>query len=563
MKILLLSLHLFVFIAATAQQNKPSAYHPPLNIPLTLAANFGELRPNHFHMGVDFKTNGLEGLPLYSIEAGSVSRIKISPYGYGKVIYIDHPNGVTSVYAHCSAFKGRVDSLVRAIQLGVMSAEIDVYFSPEDLPVKRGEMIALSGNTGHSSAPHLHFELRDTKTEDALNPLLYGFSIADHKDPEIRGMKVYALNEDGFQIPGRSKYVKVEKGPNGYKVQGEVVKVPANFCSEKGGIGFSFDVIDFFDASVNVCGIYGSTLKKGEVDTVFCQRIDQISFDHSRYINSHKDYHEYKEAKRKFHKSFKTDQNPLEIYESENLGIIHAKPGDLFALYYSVFDVKNNSTKLQFTVAVEEGVMDQRKDPFPQTLYFHPDSSYHFSNDQVEFHCEKGTFYEPTKKNLSLKGPYSIGDPREPIQEPIQVKLKIPVSMKDPSKTYIAVTTSGGRTHSIASQAEGEWISGNSMELGTFKLKLDTIAPSISPSNFKGNNAIGKGKLTWKVSEYQTDIEAYDIYIDGKWNILEYETKGDVLIFTKPKDLVGTHKIELIVRDTCGNSRKWSSEINF
>jgi hypothetical protein len=560
---ILISGFVFLLFGLSAQTNKARSYHPPLNIPLTLAANFGELRPNHFHMGVDFKTNGVEGLPLYAIESGFISRIKVSPYGYGKVIYIDHPNGVTSVYAHCSGFKGKIDSLVRTIQQQIESTEIDVYFSPKDLPVKRGEIIALSGNTGHSSAPHLHFELRDTKTEDALNPLLNGFPIADHREPEIKGMKVYALNEDGFQIPGRSKYVKVVKGVGGFRVPGDVVKVPANFCSEKGGIGFSFDVIDFFDASMNVCGLYGSTLKRNEMDTIFCQRIDQISFDHSRYINSHKDYHEYKQAKRKLHKSFKTAQNPLDIYPSDELGIIHAKPGDLLSLYYAVFDVKNNSTKLQFTVSIEQGAMDQRKEPFPSETYFHPDSAYHYVTEQVEFYCEKGTFYEPTRKDLSLKGTYAFGDPREPIQEPITVKLRIPASINDKSKCYIAVTTTGGRTHNIDSQEEGDWTTGSSMELGTFKIRQDTLAPTVQPSNFKGSSVAGKTKLTWKVSEYQTNIEDYDLYIDGKWHVLEYETKGDVFIFTKPSNLKGTHKVELIVRDTCGNERKWSAELTF
>lgn len=562
-RFLLLSIHLLLLTGVVGQQKKPSGYHPPLNIPLTLAANFGELRPNHFHMGVDFKTNGVEGLPLFAIESGYVSRIKVSPYGYGKVIYIDHPNGVTSVYAHCSGFKGKIDSLVRTIQLETKSSEIDVYFSPVDLPVKRGEMIALSGNTGHSSAPHLHFELRDTKTEDALNPLLNGFSIADSKDPEIRGMKVYALTEEGFQIPGKSKYIKVVKSGDGYKVPGDVVKVPANFCSEKGGIGFSFDVIDFFDASMNVCGLYGSILKKGEFDTVFCQRIDQISFDHSRFINSHKDYHEYKESKRKLHKSFRTVQNPLDIYKTDDLGIIAAKPGDLLSLYYSVYDVKKNMTTMKFIVIVDQGALDTGKDIFPSRTYFHPDSAYHFVTDQVEFHCEKGTFYEPTRKDLSLRTTYSFGDPREPIQESLTIKLKIPTSVKDRSKAYVAVTTYGGRTHSIESEIEGEWIRGTSMELGTFRVRQDSIAPSISPSNFKGTSAQGKTKLIWKVSEYQTDVDGYDLYVDGKWNILEYETKGDILIFNKPKELTGTHTVDLIVRDSCGNSRKWSSSITF
>ena len=150
-------------------------YHPPLGIPLVLTSNFGELRTNHFHMGLDFKTNSKTGYRLYSIDEGYVSRIKVSPYGYGKVIYIDHPNGITSVYAHCSEFKGTIDSLVRQKQIQEQNFEVEIFPGKNVIRVEKGEVIALSGNTGSSTAPHLHFELRDTETEHALNPLHFGF----------------------------------------------------------------------------------------------------------------------------------------------------------------------------------------------------------------------------------------------------------------------------------------------------------------------------------------------------------------------------------------------------
>ena len=210
--------------------------------------------------------------------------------------------------------------------------------------------------------------------------------------------------------------------------------------------------------------------------------------------------------------------------------------------------------------------MNQTSDPFPSTKYFHPDSSYHFSNDQVEFSCGPSTFYEPTLKNLSLKGTFSFGDPREPIQNPVSVKLKLtkPQGNKDLSKYYISVTTNNGRTHAIESSVAGDWISGESMDLGTFKIRVDTIAPSLSPLNFKNNSAVAnKNRLTWKVAEYQTNLADYDLFIDGKWCLLEYESKGDFLFFDVPKGLTGKHSIEVIVKDTCGNKRSWTSQLSF
>ena len=204
--LLILLACLFFAPQSFTQDYERQNYHSPLGIPHVLASNFGELRPNHFHMGVDFKTNGRIGYNLYAVEDGYVSRIHVSPYGYGKVIYIDHPNGVTSVYAHCSEFKGQLDSIVRHTQQEQQNFEVEIFPKKNELNVTKGQVIAISGNTGGSTAPHLHFELRDTETASALNPLIYGFDIADSRKPEIRTRFVnshtdydeYALNRKKF-----------------------------------------------------------------------------------------------------------------------------------------------------------------------------------------------------------------------------------------------------------------------------------------------------------------------------------------------------------------------------
>ncbi|MDG1659255.1 MAG: M23 family metallopeptidase [Crocinitomicaceae bacterium] len=215
-KFLLVCIFFSLSLTFSFGQSIPAeGYHAPLGIPLILSSNFGELRPNHFHMGIDFKTNNRIGYNLYSIEEGIVSRIKVSPYGYGKVVYIDHPNGITSVYAHCSEFKGLVDSIVRATQEKEQNYAVEIFPKPNEIKLKRGEVFALSGNTGSSTAPHVHFEIRETKTEAALNPLVFGFDIADSKKPEIRGLKIYGLTKDGYQHPGKSVVRSVKKGTYG------------------------------------------------------------------------------------------------------------------------------------------------------------------------------------------------------------------------------------------------------------------------------------------------------------------------------------------------------------
>ena len=561
------SLLIFAFIncfIGFSQVDNPSSFHSPLGIPLSISANFGELRPNHFHMGVDFKTNGVEGIELYAIEKGFISRVKVSPYGYGKVIYIDHPNGITSVYAHCSKFKGILDSLVKKTQEKEENFEVEIYFTPTDIPVKKGELIALSGNTGSSTAPHLHFELRDTKTEIALNPLVYGFNISDHITPEIKALKVYGVTAEGYQIPGKSKISPVSKGKFGYYIGGDQLLVPADYCSENGGIGFAFEVVDHVDNSQNICGLYASTLHS-EKDTVFSQKLDKISFDQSRFVNSHKDYQEYSKSKRKFHKSYKTIHNPLGIYKSGRSGILFLKPKDSLQITYIVLDANANQSELKFKLKVAPGKLFSTVNLFPAWKYLFPDSTYAFQGENAYFSAQKHTFYEPTLKNLSLNGTFTFGDPATPIQNFVTVKLKLPAkSGVSSSKYYISVVTAGGQKNSLSTSLEQNWAVAESKLLGTFQLVVDTISPAVKPLNFVGTEAlISKNRLTWKVTENETEIKKYDLFIDGKWQLIEYETKGNYLIFNPSTPLSGKHTFQLVVKDSCGNTTIWSKDLIF
>src|SRR5690554_4593695 len=227
--------------------------HSPLDVPLVLAANFGELRSNHFHTGIDLKTDRRTGYNILSVEDGYVSRIKVSPWGYGHVVYIDHYNGLTTVYAHLDKYVGELKDLVIEQQRKAEGFTIDYYPAKDSLKVKKGQIIAKSGNTGGSSAPHLHFELRETITEHPLNPLLFNFDIADSQAPTIRGVKVYALTEQGYRVPNKAKHYQVWGSNGQYNISGNKVDIDASFTSEKGGVGFAFDVIDKLDAANNIC----------------------------------------------------------------------------------------------------------------------------------------------------------------------------------------------------------------------------------------------------------------------------------------------------------------------
>lgn len=562
MKKLLLIFSLSLLTNISISQTIPEGgYHAPLGIPLVLSSNFGELRPNHFHMGIDFKTNNKTGYNLYSIADGYVSRIKVSPYGYGKVVYIDHPNGITSVYAHCSEFKGKVDSIVRATQEAEQNFAVEIFPKKGEIPLKKGERFALSGNTGSSTAPHVHFEIRDTKTEAALNPLVFGFDIADSKAPLIRGVKAYAITKEGYRYPDIEKQQTTQRVKTGlYAISSDMFVLSSDFCTKSGGIGFAFDVIDQLDGAPNHCGLYGSYLIV-DGDTIFGQKINRVPFESTRYVNSHKDYEAYAYLRKKYHKSFKTDENDLPIYLTEGNGVIHVKPGDKKQVRFVAFDAKGNQSEIQFQLVVQQGSINTKDSIATDLTFLQPSQSMMVSNDNREIEFGLATVYEPMKINEEEIDTH-IGEANTPVHNAYRIKIK---AKKEPTgKEYIEIRTAKNRIKTIKAAYENGWFYGDSKYFGTYQLKEDRNAPTLTALNItKSTTIISKDKMMWRVSEKETNLADYDIFIDGKWYVLEYETKGSLLIFDVPESFEGTKEILVRVSDDHGNTNEWQKEVTF
>jgi len=544
-----------------AQQNKYTNYGPPLSIPLVFAANFGELRSNHFHMGVDYKTNGAEGVKILAVEDGYVSRVKVSTFGYGKVIYINHPNGITSVYAHCSKFLGDIDSLVKLIQSKEQNFEIDYYPKPNEVKITKGQNIALSGNTGSSTGPHLHFELRDTKTETALNPLLFGFDIKDHKKPILSHMKIYSVTNEGYINSNETfKYNLISKN-NILSTELNVIDIPISFFDSTGGIAFSFDVYDPYDLSYNKLGIYGSDLSINGFK-FFQTKIDSISFDETRYINSHTDFHEFSVNKRDYHKSFKTIHNPLSIYTTKELGYKKVNIGDTLDVSYIVFDTKQNESLCKFKIVIVKNEKTYTLKNFENEKYLKPENKYEISNDEKSIFIEvqKGTFYEPEIIQLkSTKNSFSFGSKSIPIQKPLLVKvIKPDLDSLTLSKYYITVNS-----RFLERIISKDTIISSSKYLGEFKIKQDTVLPVLNQISLTSNKNIQLSTVKWKIYDNNSGLKDYDLYIDNKWYLLEYEHKNNIISFQVPNEIKGLHNLKIIAIDNVGNEMIWESEYNF
>ena len=537
----------------TQLSNYP-AYHPPLLLPQVLSANFGELRPNHFHMGVDFKTNGKIGYNLYSIEDGYLARVKASPYGYGKVIYINHVDGRTSVYAHCSEFKGAIDSLVLAKQKELQQFEVEIFPAPNEIPLKKGEIIALSGNTGSSTAPHLHFEIRDTPSEAAMNPLVYGFQLADNIAPEIRKLNVFAVNRDGYQYPQKVKEQAISKVNGILKITNDTLRIPAHFCSPTGGIGFAFDVIDKLNGAPNQCAIYG-TYFIVDGDTIFGQRMNQISFEETRYINTHRVFN----SNGKYHKSYKTVANPLGIYINDQLGIVSVHPGDVKSVQLIAYDVNGNQSHLQFILKVENG--EQSNDYAPdRTRYLYPNDSLTQNGKNWSVKAGLNSVYEPTPIIESSLPHFCEASVL--VQNATEVRIKLENPTLPIEKYFIAVATKGGQKALSTTYEEG-YLVAESKYAGKFSIQTDVTPPSIRGVSYNNAYTVKGDVITLKITETQTDLKEYKLFIDGAWHLLEYESKGDFLIFKRPAEIVGEHSIKITAKDACGNKVVYERVLKF
>ena len=305
-----------------SQEKYPEDYfRNPLDIAPVIAGTFGELRSNHFHSGIDIKTQGKQGLKIYAAADGYVSRIKVAQYGFGKAIYITHPNGFTTVYAHLSKYSDKIQKYVKSIQYKKEDYQTgSLFFKKNKFPVKKGEIIAFSGDTGSSGAPHLHYEIRNTKTEEILNPLLFGLKPEDTTAPSIQSLKVYPLNNSSrINLQNKSFILPLKNSSKG--------KYIADRISAFGMIGFGINVFDRLDKALNKNGIYSlEMLVNGK--RFYYHNVETFSFPESKFINLHIDYEHYKKYKRKYQKTYKETANKLSTYKNlVNNGIIDIKNG--------------------------------------------------------------------------------------------------------------------------------------------------------------------------------------------------------------------------------------------
>jgi len=553
-EILFMVISIFLFQNNTeAQQKYPQDYFSsPLKIPLVLAGSFGELRGGHFHSGIDIKTQGTIGKKVYASADGYVSRIKVSPWGYGNALYIKHPNGYTTVYAHLNSYMDTIADLIFAKQYRTKSYAVEIFPKAGSIKIKKGQVIAHTGNSGSSGGPHLHYEIRNS-AEEPINPLLFGIKIADHQYPSIRKFRIYNLFENGstkfneYQVTQKGKSVKLRTN--------DTILIHANKFYP------AVEGFDRWDAAVNKNGYY--KLEYYFDDTLFFQFIaDKLVFSQKRYINTYIDYAEYKEKKVRFQRSFIEENTKLRNTRNNiGNGIISLIDDKAHSLKVIAEDF--NGQKSILKIIIKKGKPYNAKELSGAFFDWKHNNAYENSKMRVEIPA--GAFYSnqlfwvKDKNNKysnysKLIEVYDIGVPLHKYYS-LRIKLDSSVMVIDKSKLCILSLNTKNQLIYEGGKYNNGFISTKTRSFGEYFIGIDTIAPIIKQQNVYNNKNITKQRsIDFKVTDNLSGIDKYKATLDGKWILLKYDPKKNRMYYEIDKHFpAGKHKFEIKIWDSRGN----------
>jgi len=551
MRFSLLTLFFCHFAFAQTQYPK-NDFRPPLDIPMQLSGNFGELRPNHFHAGFDLKTNQREGLNVYAVADGYVSRIKISTFGNGKCIYITHPNGYTSVYGHLQTTVGPIQDYVKKTHYKEKAYEIELFLKPNELPVTKGQLIALSGNTGSSEGPHLHFEIRDTKTEFVINPIFFGFdkNIKDTKKPTISSVYVYPLGNSTVNQSKQPLLLNVALQKDGTYLAS---KVKAN-----GKFGFGISAVDYDDVSFNKNGVFNvSTFLNGNQN--YNYQFNTYSFDEMRFVNALIDYGKYKKSGQRIQKLFMKTPYALSIIKTDSLrGIIPVEPNLASTYRIEVSDYFGNLSAITVPIEYDAATPIVNAEPETSKYFIKVSKDANFEKDNMSVFFPAGTFYDNFNLNFDVKNKrIYIHDDTVPVHSNFTITIKddsYPEALRD--KLFIG-RISGNSSSYNGTIRKGDVFTAKSKILGQFGLVLDTIAPVIKILKpVEGKWISDQKKIEFIISDASSGIKSYNGYLNGNWVLFEYENKTKKITHTFDDALLaeGANDLKIEVVDNVGNS---------
>jgi murein DD-endopeptidase MepM/ murein hydrolase activator NlpD len=552
MKKLPLALLLLFCLSLFGQEEYPKdAFRPPMDIPIILAGTFGELRSNHFHSGVDIKTQQREGIPIMAIGEGTITRIKVSLWGYGKVIYIAHPNGYTSVYGHLQKFSPSIEAYIKKLQYDKRSFEVEVFPDYGELKVEKGELIAYSGNSGSSAGPHLHFEIRSSISEKPTNPLLYGLDVADATNPIVEKIFAYPL-KDQSHINGNYERTQIN-----FSRQSDGTYL-ADKVNALGEIGIGFIGFDRLDMAANKNGVYAVEFSvNGKIYSLY--DFESFSFGETRYINTLVDYDYYGRNNQRIQKSFKSAGNNLNIYkELFNDGKLQVNEGLSYMSKLLISDYAGNKIELNIPIDGVKNELGNKKVIEKTDNYIIANKPNNFDLDGAKVYFPTNTFYEDFFIDLK-KGTdtVTIHNNTVPAHRNFTITFDVSKYPKEIQKQlFIARLDSKRRPNHANTYKRGNEFTTRTRNLGTYTLARDTVAPTIRTKNFKEKQWLNNYKyLSLQIADDLSGVDSYSATLNGEWILMEYEPKLNTLTYNFDDKITSQTQCELIVTviDNVGN----------
>ena len=522
----------------------------------SLVANFGELRPNHFHMGLDCRTDKVQNKKILAAAGGYVAKVKIEPWGFGRCIYINHPNGLTTVYAHLNDFYPALETYVKNQQYKLKSWNVFLDIPPDLFPVKQGDSIAFSGSTGGSQGPHLHFEIRDTKTDKVLNPLLFGFGIPDTIAPFVYKLAVYDRNLSTYEQSPKTFALK--------KTKDSFTTTPSLIIGNSNRVSFGITATDRFNENANRNGIFETVLYDDDKPIVGF-RLDSISYNETRYLNAHIDYKTRASGGGFIEHVSKLPGYNNSVYKTTNGdGVIVLNDTGVHKIRLEVKDANGNTSFVKFDIKRNANFIElQKKDPVSYTQQvFHPGFLNIFENDSIRFYLPQNCLYDSIHFQYSETKPkqgytiYQLHNITVPLHSYFPISIKAATAL--PNKMVMHRFANGkndyARAEPVTAGRETRWYKASFRDFGSFQLMIDTVPPIISPIGFKdGMNCSKQSRIVFVIKDNTEEIKTFTALLDGKWLRFSND-KGSRFIYNFDEMCpAGEHELKIIAEDQVGN----------
>ncbi len=552
-----------LFFNTLYENPKDSAiFISPVRIPLQLSANFGELRLDHFHTGIDIKTQGVSGKEVVAAASGYIYRISVSPGGFGKAIYIKHQSGYSTVYGHLSTFAPEIEKWVISHQYEKKSFLVNLFPTKDRFPVIQGDIIAFSGNSGSSAGPHLHYEVRKSDIEIPINPLGFEFGIEDNIKPVIEKLVIYPGNQKTLINNNNNNLkLKVSGGQGNYFISAE------NVITINGIAGFGVKSFDLLNNSNSKCGLYSLELI---IDSVprFSYVMDSFSFNETRYINSHIDYEHYLKEKSFIERTFVLPNDKLSIYNDiVDRGLFNFNDERVHFIEIYLTDYHKNKSSLKFKVKGTQKKPPHFKENVDTGLIIMPyNKTNRFRSENVSLIIPSGSLYDTLYFNYKktkgakemLSDLHAIHNKYTPVHKPYMLYIKPTINLPDKKSKMLIVQLDDDEVKKpLPSSWSEDYMKAEAPNFGNFYIGIDTVPPLIQANGLSpGINLTGKKEIRIKITDDLSGIKSYEGTIDEKWALFEYDQKNNILVyrFDEKRITSGTkHALSIKVIDNKDN----------